>query len=198
MALIGAGLAGKKKHPKKKFEFYPTPAPTTRSVLPLLHMCSFPKQLWECGAGKGHMSRVLRAGGYNVHDSDLIDRGIGAERIDFLKTREARAPAIVTNPPFTLAHDFLIHAFVILGIEHVAMLLSNNYWTAKERLALFNAYPPTLVCPMTWRIDITGDGASTMMFQWIVWSVLAPRIAKPTYFFPLASSDKRPGDIHSQ
>jgi hypothetical protein len=28
--------------------------------------------------------------------------------------------------------------------------------------------------------------------------VLAPRIAKPTYYFPLATSDKRPGDIHSQ
>jgi hypothetical protein len=199
MALVGAGLAGKKKYVQDPNGYYPTPAPTTRSVIPLLDLCQFPAKLWECCAGGGHMSRVLRRdGGFSVHDSDLINRGIGAERSDFLKTTHARAPAIVTNPPFKLAHAMLEHAFVMLGVEYVAFLLSNNYWTAKERVALFRAFPPKLVCPMTWRIDITGDGASTMMFQWVVWSPHIPVIANPTFFFPVATDEKRPGDIMQQ
>lgn len=43
----------------------------------LLELEEFDKNIWECRCGEGHLSEVLKAHGYNVRSTDLVDRGYG-------------------------------------------------------------------------------------------------------------------------
>lgn len=97
-------------------DFYPTPAPLT---LAFLRAQKLPKKIWEPAAGMGHMATVLAAAGHEVYATDLIDYGhrvpgspeIDAP-IDFLEDASPlnaswAGAAIVTNPPFSLAAQFV-------------------------------------------------------------------------------------------
>lgn len=75
--------------------------------------------IWEPSAGRGAISRVLTAAGYTVVATDLCDHqgrddGI-TTHVDFLMERRApdRCAAIVTNPPFKLADEFIRHGLSI-------------------------------------------------------------------------------------
>ena len=85
------------------------------------------KTAWEPSAGRGAMSRVLRAHGIAVIAHDLAhyegaDSDIVPER-DFLL--EFNPPegvdAIVTNPPFKVADDFIRHGLG-LGFRVIVLL----------------------------------------------------------------------------
>ena len=56
-------------------------------------------KIWECSAGQGHLSERLIELAYEVHSTDLIDRGYGEGGIDFLQTTEMWDGDILTNPP---------------------------------------------------------------------------------------------------
>lgn len=193
---IGAAMAGgksKKDKPVNPDEFFPTAEGTTRALVPVLREIGWPNYVWECACGEGHISKQLIAAGYDVTSTNLIDRGYGSSPIDFLRVenRFERMPSsIVTNPPFSLSDEFLVHALVILGIEHVAMLLPNGIWHAKNRVKLFHLHKPSLILPLTWRLDVTGGGAPTMNCCWYVWTTLLPPIEG---YYPLVSDEKHPG-----
>lgn len=83
--------------------------------------------VWEPCAGRGAISRVLRARGYNVIAQDLVDHP-GRDPdiqtgIDFLMERAApkNASCIITNPPFKLADAFIRHGLTL--VPHVTVLL---------------------------------------------------------------------------
>jgi hypothetical protein len=67
--------------------------------------------VWEPAAGMGHISNTLKSENVNVvKESDLVDRGIGANIQNFLDTNSMEnANVIFTNPPYKIAEDFLIH-----------------------------------------------------------------------------------------
>lgn len=96
----------------------------------------------------------------------------------------------MTNPPFSLSDEFLVHALVVLGIEHIAMLLPNGIYHAQNRVKLFEAHKPALILPCTWRIDVSGQGAPTMNVAWYIFTSLLPPIRG---YYPLVSSEKTPG-----
>lgn len=83
--------------------------------------------VWEPCAGRGAISRALRARGYRVIAQDLVDYPGRdpdiATHIDFLMER--RAPegvsCIITNPPFKLADAFIRHGLTL--VPHVTVLL---------------------------------------------------------------------------
>lgn len=99
-------------------DLYPTPPAVTRALLGVERL---PRVLWEPAAGMGHMAAVLVEAGHEVIASDLHDYGRlvpGSPRIltgvDFLSAgveavRRARwePECIVTNPPFSLAAEFV-------------------------------------------------------------------------------------------
>ena len=82
-------------------DVYETPP---AAVQALVRVESLPRHIWEPCCGSGRISDTLRAHGYRVTASDLV-----GDRIDFLM--EWLAPegvgAIVTNPPYKLAADFV-------------------------------------------------------------------------------------------
>lgn len=170
---------------RSKDDFYPTPSAATdalcRSGLlwPNLNMA------WEPACGDGAMAKVLERNGYDVIATDLVDRGYGSQ-IDFLEAKELLASTIVTNPPFNLAERFIRHALG-LKAKQVAMLLKSQFWHAAGRLPLFTESPPSVVAPLTWRLDFTGGGAPTMDCAWVVWG--GPLTGPSTVYMPLSRPD---------
>lgn len=83
--------------------------------------------VWEPCAGRGAISRELRALGYAVLAQDLVAHaGADADIIshrDFLMERSAPAGcrAIITNPPFKLADAFVRHGLA-LGLDVIVLL----------------------------------------------------------------------------
>ncbi len=89
--------------------------------------------IWEPAAGRGKMVAALRARGYRVHATDIKHT-----RTDFLK-QYAPSKCIVTNPPYSLAQEFIEHALALTKPYSgmVAMLLRTDYDHAKTRQHLF-------------------------------------------------------------
>lgn len=157
---------------REKDDFYPTwPAATAA----LLKVERFDGAIWEPACGEGDMSRVLIDAGYDVVSSDLVDRGYGAARIDFLMEWRARAPNIVTNPPFGLAREFCEKALE-LSTGKVAMFLRLAFLEGVDRGAWYPTTPLARVWIMSRRVPMQrgrlsqdGDGHGVIAFAWFVW-----------------------------
>ena len=172
---------------REKDDFYPTPREATEALLDS-GIVGHLKRVWEPACGDGAISRVLQARGATVVNTDLVDRGFGESGVDFLETNHLFAPAIITNPPFKLAEQFIRHG-LDLGAETMAMLLKATFWNAASRLALFRDHQPAVVAPLTRRLDFTGGGAPTMDCVWVVWGAGWAR--STTHFRPLAKPAPR-------
>lgn len=145
--------------------FYRTPESATVALIRAIggHInCA----IHEPACGDGAMARVLSRHGYTVIATDLVDRGYGYGGVDFL-VGGRHAPIVITNPPYTLAADFIRTA--VPGARLVAMLLKSDYWHAASRIALYEAFPPRQQLILTWRLDWTGGGSPTMNCTWFVW-----------------------------
>ncbi|MEI6985636.1 MAG: hypothetical protein WCK65_05870 [Rhodospirillaceae bacterium] len=149
---------------------YYTPDWCTES---LLRCVSFRGPLWEPAAGKGRMTAVLRAGGYEVLESD-IDRPEG-DALDFLSCTAMMAStrSIITNPPYHIAAEFVQHALNLalpMG-GMVAMLMRHEFDCSKRRRPMFEDLPFARKLTMTKRphwIENTGN-SPRHNFAWYVW-----------------------------
>ncbi len=162
----------------RKGDLYETPAVAVEA---LLRHEPLPHRIWEPACGRGAIVNVLRAHGHEVVATDLVDYGIpitppGYYRVDFLMER--RAPegtqAIVTNPPFKLAQEFVAHALDLC--PRVVMLLRLAFLESDRRsgiledrgLARVHVFRRRL--PMMHRDNWQGRKANSgMAFAWFVW-----------------------------
>jgi hypothetical protein len=110
---------------------YATPPWVTEYLLP--HIPDRITSVWEPAAGTGQMVGVL-ASRFTVEATD-IDCGR-----DFLAESKSDCAAIITNPPYTLAQEFIEHALDLTRPHDgfVAMLLRCDYDHAKTRQHLFD------------------------------------------------------------
>ena len=156
-------------------DLYETPECAT---LALLRAEKLPKRIWECACGHGAIVTILRAYGHDVVASDLVDYGDPTcfYRRDFLL--EHKLPngceCILTNPPFSLAEDFVEHALELC--PHVIMLLRLAFLESERRsrildtgtLARVHVFRKPL--PMMHRHGWEGRRASSAMaFAWLCW-----------------------------
>lgn len=189
MKNLGVAFAG--GHGKReKDDFYPTPPEATRALLPLI--TDWPKVVWEPACGDGAIARVLEEAGCEVWGADLVDRGYGDGGADFFKCEMCVAETLITNPPFKLAAEWILHAQRI-GVQQMALLLKMTFWNAATRNRVWKAWPPRSIHPLTWRLDFDGRGAPTMDCMWCLWGPYDPR-QKMTTFYPLS----RPAPVMSK
>jgi hypothetical protein len=161
------------KELREKDDFYPTPPEGTQA---LLAVEKFDGPIWEPACGAGDMSRVLEAAGYDVVSTDLVDRGYGQSRVDFLMEYSTRAPNIVTNPPFKMAEAFARHA-VSLATGKVAFLVRSQFLEGLTRRTLFAQSPLARVWVFSWRLPISRGEVkpeaerqgSMATYAWFVW-----------------------------
>jgi hypothetical protein len=163
---------------ERKDDLYGTPPVAVEA---LLRVEQLPHKIWEPACGRGAIVNVLRDAGHEVVATDLVDYGIpitapGYYRVDFLMERHAPegTQAIITNPPFKLAEEFVAHALELAPI--VVMLLRLAFLESDRRtgilegrgLARIHVFRKRL--PMMHRDGWEGrKGNSGMAFAWFVW-----------------------------
>lgn len=159
----------------KTDDFTPTPPEALR---PMLRLEKFEGKIWENSCGEGHISKVLIEEGYEVESTDLVDRGYGTPRIDFLMEYKPRAPNVIMNPPFKLATQF-IYKSLELTTGKVAAFLPLNYQAGGDncgRRDLWRNTPIARFYVFSNRVQMKrngwdgGKGGGGMInFMWAVW-----------------------------
>lgn len=121
-------------------------------------------KVYECACGNGSLSEWLKNKGYDVLSTDLVDRGYGLPNVDFLSvTKEApflkewsngQTFDILTNPPYKLATQFILHALDIIPDDgRVIMFLKTTFLEGKQRKKLiYDVNPPRYVYQFSERI----------------------------------------------
>ena len=130
-AMTGGGDKAK----RQANDFYPTPRDVTRALLRvegqyLANVC--PGPVWEpCGRG-GAILRELRAAGFATVASDIVaDPAEGVSPADLLALKQPFAAKVVTNPPFALAAEMIVHLLARLKVDYLALLLKSQFWHAE-------------------------------------------------------------------
>lgn len=145
-------------------DLYETPEWVTEALLPHL-----PARMvvWEPACGSGKMVRALEAGGHRVFGTDIA----GGD--DFLAQKAGGYEAIITNPPYTHATQFVEHALAVTRPEGtIAMLLRTDFDHAKTRAHLFADCPAfakklVLTRRIVW-FDRPG-AAPSFNHAWYIW-----------------------------
>jgi len=150
-------------------DFYPTPDYATEA---LLNREFFSQNVWEPACGDGAISQVLQKRSHNVISTDLVDYGFGKSNVDFLMETKLLAPDIITNPPFSLAHEFAEKA-IDLGANKLALLVRLQFLEGVKRGEFFSKHPPSTVWVFSKRLSFNVDGkfksGGVMAFAWFVW-----------------------------
>lgn len=177
LVFVCNGASNHTEEERQTEDYYAT---EPKATILLLERETFSEQVWEPACGQGHMSEVLKQGGYIVFSSDLVDRGYeGTVVLDFLKQTEINKKDIITNPPYKYAKDFVEHALSISedGVK-IAMFLKLTFLESKSRKSLFEKYPfktlyvssERLQCAKNGDFDKYGKGVGTAVaYGWYVW-----------------------------
>lgn len=169
------GHVSKEKPVRRKDDIYATPPEATKALVLAEEraLSRFPV-VWEPAVGDGAVARVLKAHGYDVVASDLVDRGYGAKIRDFYEFDSPPSKAIITNPPYCEANwgigkaRWMRHAFGI-GVEYMALLLNLNWLGAAGLKPLLDCHPISRVYVLRWRLDFTGLGSPPQTSAWVIW-----------------------------
>ena len=152
---------------RKERDLYETPAWATLAVVPHLHG---PTLIWEPAAGGGKMVAALEGAGLRVVQSDI------ATGTDFLRSSECHdaVDAIVTNPPYEMAREFVEHALKLMDPCRgmVAMLLRTDFDHAKTRRHLFAdcpAFARKVVLTKRIRWFEGSTGSPSFNHAWYIW-----------------------------
>jgi hypothetical protein len=171
-------------------DFYPTPLWATQALLEHIDITGL--RVWECAAGGGHMSEVLKAAGAHVYSSDIVNRGYAG--LDAVIDYTAPHPGgltfggVLTNPPFGERGKLAV-AFIRVGLQHLgngflALLLPNDFDSAKSRVPLFHDCPQfagkiVLTKRCKW-FDTPGSASPKENHAWFLWGNVPFRSTHPT------------------
>lgn len=160
---------------ERRNDLYDTPP---EAVHALLKVEKLPGTVWEPACGVGNIVRVLRDRGHQVFATDLNPRGCpdSFDRIDFLMPVKCECQAIVTNPPYQLAEEFVRRALERAPL--VIMLLRLAFFESEKRSDILEGrHAPARIhafakrLPMMHRAGWEGRKANSgMAFAWFVWS----------------------------
>ena len=154
---------------REKNDFYATPQESTEK---LLNVVTFRGRIYEPCCGQGHISEVLVKHGYEVFSSDLVDRGYGTPKVDFLMETQ-KYDNVVTNPPFKNALEFAERALELSRYK-VALLLKLSFLEGVARRNFFKSYPPEKVWVFSQRQALMKNGephsGGMLALAWFIWS----------------------------
>lgn len=179
--LNGGQLAGgNPKQGRVADDFYATAPDDTRAFLSAVDYDFDQKSVLEPSAGQGHIMDVLRAHAHvTVTGRDLVDRGRAdiETPVDFLAdTRAEQFDAVVMNPPFSLAKEFVDQA--LTKAPTVMMFAKLQFLEGMKRYNWFKTVPLKSVYVYSYRASPWRNGeptdangkrwASTMTFAWFI------------------------------
>lgn len=146
------------------FDQYETPEWVTRALVPYIPLTP----ILEPACGSGKMSNELVRSGFVVESSDI------QSGTDFFTIKHTDCGAIITNPPYKLASEFISHALGLMSHSDgfVAMLLRTDFDHAKSRKHLFAENPAfcrkiVLTKRIKWIED--SHGSPSFNHAWYCW-----------------------------
>jgi hypothetical protein len=156
-------------------DLYETPAVAVHALLKAEQL---PHCLWDPACGRGAIVDVLRAAGHKVLGSDLVDYNRtdcfwGRDFLDISYLPKG-CEAIVTNPPFKLANEFVAHAIrlcpKVIMLLRLAFLESERRCNILDDAGLARVHVFRRRLPMMHRAGWTGPKASSgVAFAWFSW-----------------------------
>jgi hypothetical protein len=148
---------------RKERDLYETPEWVTHELVP--HIPERVRTIWEPAMGSGKMVSALMKHPFPmVYGTDI---SLGE---DFLKHHASSYHAIITNPPYELATEFVTHAIGLAGF--VAMLLRTDFDHAKTRGYLFGGCPrfaKKLVLTKRIKWFEESKGQPSFNHAWFIW-----------------------------
>lgn len=149
----------------READFYGTPLAAFERLLPYLPVHS---DYWEPCAGDGRIVVWLRAAGFTAAGADLFAQNkLVVHGLDFLRD-ETQHDFIITNPPFSLAQEFITHA--LKHSRECLMLLRLNFLGAKKRRTWWrDGHTPNALFVLSDRPDFTGAGGDACEYAWFYW-----------------------------
>jgi hypothetical protein len=151
-------------------DFFPTPMGVTRA---LIEACPLPDGLWcEPAVGDGH---IINAVGprelwatFDIRPVAPPELSSFHQQRDFLALPDdIRFHVIITNPPFSLAEEFVRKS--LRHADYVVMLLRLAFLESRRREA-FHAEHPSDVYVLSRRPSFMANGATdSCAYAWFVW-----------------------------
>ena len=162
-------------------DFYATPEAAFKPLLPYLPVY---RRFYEPACGDGRLVRWLRDSGRECDGADLEPQDPAFPIRDFLKDTTPRE-FVITNPPFSIAEEFLKHALEFS--PEVLFLLRLNFLGSVRRHELLNRQPPAAMFVLSKRPSFTGRGTDACEYAWIYWGKRFEGI-----FFPAVQNRSKP------
>lgn len=145
-----------------------------------------PHYVWEPACGEGHLVERLKELGHGVISTDLFDRGYGLDGVDFLKSNDIPFAAhvkfaILTNPPYKYATEFVEHAMEILPQGAPAIMLlkttaleGKGRWErlySKGYLKAVYQFSERLLCAKNGDFEgMKAGGGSAVSYAWFIFA----------------------------
>lgn len=189
MALSGNKLAGgNPKNKRVENDFYATNPKAVEMLLKQYDI--FGNKILEPCVGQGHIVKAVEnfyRGWKTFTCLDIVDRGFpNTIQQDFLTWEtDEKFEAIITNPPFSLAKEFVEKGLELLDEKgQMAMFLKIQFLEGEKRRELFKKYPPKYIYVFEKRMATWNNGqefnidqktgkakkwATTMCHAWFVW-----------------------------
>lgn len=169
-------IAGNQAADRHPADDYPTDDRWTRI---LLDNVALRGEVWEPAAGEGRMAKVL-AERYQVRATDLY----GDPPVDFLDCSDM-ADTIVTNPPYRLLDDFIVHGLA-QSREMLCLLMGWHFLAggAGRVSDIWRPNPPDRILVVPQRMHVGGK-PSQFNHAWVVWDHRRPARAPSLEWFPI-------------
>ena len=171
------GASNHTEEEREEHDYYAT-EPKAIDVLLNEGGVTLAKDVWEPACGEKHLSNRLVDYGYNIRNSDIIDRvkDGSIEVLDFFECNEKWDGDIVTNPPYKYAIEFVEKALSLVSDgRKVYMFLKLTFLEGQKRKKLFKKYPPKCVYVSSSRIicakngDFENTDGSAVAYAWFEW-----------------------------
>ena len=147
---------------RQPHDLYPTPAPAIDALLNVMHYSPLIRFHEPCKGAGAIYDRVDCA---NKSYCEI------SEGIDYLqRVVHFTGDLIITNPPFSLALEFLQKS--LQEADTVVYLLRLNFLGSQKRKAFWQANPPSHVLVLSKRPCFTGDGRTDSIeieYAWFCW-----------------------------
>lgn len=186
---VTLGASSHTDKPREPNDFYATEPKAVTKLFDYFrtHPNAFPAMsqhpvVWECACGNGILAEELLRQGCAVVCTDIVNRGYNAQIRDFLDAPliDENITAIITNPPYKYATEFVLHALDILPVGGLCiMLMRIQFLECRKRYEkIFKCYKPTLVLQFVDRIlcaknaqfdEMRAAGGSAVAFAWFIW-----------------------------
>lgn len=168
-----------KKNKRREADFYPTPEWCTRA----LFESSFPflrfQNILEPCAGHGAISKVIKKYQpscslvqYELNKNKKLQQYGEVTFGDFLKISkyDETIDCVVTNPPFSLAQEFIETCRKNYPNADIAMLLPLSFLGSAKRNQFWKDYTPNTIKILSDRPSFTNDGKTdSSVYGWFIW-----------------------------